>query len=53
MTLKEAKVEEELYYLIKTILKKHNFELNSAEFGDIEPQYSVNGANKPPCLKSI
>ena len=43
MAIKEAKVEEELYYLIKTVLKKHNFKLNDVEFGDIEPQHSVDG----------
>lgn len=43
IAIKEAKVEEELYYLIKTVLKKHNFKLNDVEFGDIEPQHSVDG----------
>jgi type I restriction enzyme M protein len=43
MTLKEAKVEEELYYLVKTVLKKHDFKINDVEFGDIEPQHSVDG----------
>ena len=43
MAVKEAKVEEELYYLIKTVLKKHNYKINGVEFGDIEPQHSVDG----------
>ena len=43
IAIKEAKVEEELYYLIKTVLKKHNSKLNGVEFGDIEPQHSVDG----------
>ena len=43
MTVKEAKIEEELYYLIKTVLKRHNYKLNGVEFGDIEPQHSIAG----------
>lgn len=43
MALGEAKIEGELYYLIKTVLKKCNFKLNSTEFGDIERQHSVDG----------
>ena len=43
MAVREAKVEEELYYLIKTVLRKHDYKLNDVEFGDIEPQHSVDG----------
>ena len=43
MALREAKVEEELYYLIKTVLRKHDNKLNDVKFGDIEPQHSVDG----------
>ena len=43
MALPEAKVERDLYYLLKTILEKHDFRLNGINFGDIKPQHSVNG----------
>jgi len=43
MALKEAKVEGELYYLIKTILKKHDYKFYDVEFGDIERQHNVDG----------
>jgi len=40
---REAFVEEELYYLFKTVLKKRNFEINGVKFGNIEPQHNVDG----------
>ena len=40
---KEAFVEEELYYLIRTILEKNNFEINGVKFSKVEPQHTVNG----------
>ncbi|MHA2069567.1 MAG: N-6 DNA methylase [Candidatus Thorarchaeota archaeon] len=42
-SVREAKVEEELYHLIKTALKKHGGKIEKAEFQDIEPQYPVDG----------
>lgn len=43
MALKEAKIEEELYYLFKTVLKRNGYRINSIAFGDIQPQHSVDG----------
>ena len=43
MALREAKIEEELYYLFKTILRKHNRKIGNLEFKDVEPQWKVNG----------
>lgn len=43
MGVREAKVEEELYYLFKTVLKKHDYEISGVGFQDIEPQYKVDG----------
>jgi len=40
---KEAFVEEELYYLLRTVLKNNKFEINSVKFANIEPQHSING----------
>ena len=43
MAVREAKVEEELYHLIKTIIRKHEHKLDGVELRDVEPQYKVNG----------
>ena len=40
---KEAFVEEELYYLFRTVLKNNKFEINGVKFANIKPQYNVNG----------
>ena len=40
---KEAFIEEELYYLLRTVLKNNNFEINGVKFANVEPQHSVNG----------
>ncbi len=42
MTSREAKVEEELYRLIKNVLISKNYEIEGVKFGDIEPQFRVN-----------
>ncbi len=42
MTSREAKVEEELYHLIKSVLEAKHYELEGVRFGDIEPQFRVN-----------
>jgi|GEM_PF-6864678 len=43
MSLPEAKIERDLYYLLRTVLEKHNYTLNGVELGDIQPQHSVDG----------
>jgi len=43
MSLPEAKIERDLYYLLRTILEKHNFSLNGVELANIQPQHSVDG----------
>lgn len=40
---REAEVEENLFHLIKTVLKKHNYKISEVEFKDVKPQYSVDG----------
>lgn len=40
---REAKVEEELYRLLKNVLEKNHYELEGVRFGDVEPQLKVNG----------
>src|SRR5947199_10168866 len=42
MTSREAKVEEELYRLIKNVLISKNYDIEGVRFGDIEPQFRVN-----------
>lgn len=39
ISTREAKIEEELYHLFKTVLKKQNHRIEGVEFKDIEPQY--------------
>jgi len=41
-TVREAKIEEELYRIIKNVLEKKNYEIEGVFFKDIEPQYPVN-----------
>lgn len=48
---REAIVEEELYYLIKTVLKKHNYKLSGVEFRDVQPQYKVDGGRADLVLR--
>ena len=43
MSLPEAKIERDLYYLLRIILEKHNYTINGVELGDIQPQHSANG----------
>lgn len=43
MGVREALVEENLYYLIKTVLKKHDYRISGVEFRDPEPQFRVDG----------
>ena len=43
MPVKEAKIDRELYRLIKNVLIKRNMKINGVEFKDIDTQYSIDG----------
>ncbi|MEM2173348.1 MAG: N-6 DNA methylase [Thermoproteota archaeon] len=42
---REAKVEEELYRLMKNILERENYEIESIRFHDLIPQYPVDSGS--------